>query len=651
MRKTTIPISGLLVALIFCHAIVLRAQDKETNFYGNFSFGYRTVDTSGAYDKYKEHINLEKGVRLFNFNLTYLASNDLKKLFDRVDLNVYNFGGDPFETFGLSIQKYGTYKFQYDRKKSEYFYGDQIGPRGFFDLHSFDFNRVSDSGMFSLTLTKNLNVFLNFDRTTKTGSSVTTFDVNQLEVETDKPLSEKLTEVAFGVDLHVSRYSLIFEERIQDYKNSNSVFLPGYTDGGAGASNPASLDYYRVNQPYDFTSNFHIFRFNARPIDNLLVRGSAQLSKQDTNLTYSEEAGGTDYLDRSFAYAYTGQGKFKREIQLYDLDLTYLLFNKLAVVGAVRYNNFKQDGSLTISGAQESANFGFDTLGIEAGLQYEFASHFTLTAGYRHEERKLDNPGSGEGENGDTESASPDAYFQTVTYAEKTVRNGLFGNLKWDFKNIKLTLDYQHGNYDDPFTLISPTMFDRFRATAKYQLKGFSVSASYLLSKTKNEIPGGVNFRIVYSEDGFSDLWEASNSQFNLRFGYNTAKFNAFVGYSYIDFKSDTDRQVAFNPYWTGPAGTFLWAIHYEGKSTLLDASVAYTLDQNWKIGAYVNSYQNSGFWPIDRTTLKAYIEYTFAGGYITQIGYRYFNFKEKDSGYNDYKANILEFSFGYRWQ
>jgi hypothetical protein len=47
----------------------------------------------------------------------------------------------------------------------------------------------------------------------------------------------------------------------------------------------------------------------------------------------------------------------------------------------------------------------------------------------------------------------------------------------------------------------------------------------------------------------------------------------------------------------------------------------------------------------------KGYIEYTFPGGYITQVGYRYVNFKEKDSGFNDYKANILEFSFGYRWE
>lgn len=633
MRRTTIFVSTLLVALVFSQALVLQAQDKEKTFYGNFMFGYRTVDTSGASDKYKEHINLDKGVRLFNFNLTYIATDDLKKLFDRFTLNVNNFGGDPFETFHLSLQKFGRYKFQYDRKKSEYFYNDlqTIGSVRY-DAHSLDFSRISDSGLFNLTLSNNFSVYINFDHSAKSGTSAATFDINGIEFLMDKPLSEKFTETTVGLDLHVNRYSLVFEEKFQDYKNANSLFLPGYTDGGLAADYPSSLSAFRLNQPYDFKTNVTSFRFNARPFDGLLIRGTAQLSDQDTHLTYSEEAIGTDSLNRDFTTAAAGKGEFNRKIQLYDFDATYLIFNRMAIVGAVRYNTFKQNGSLTTDGDREAADFGFNTLGIEAGLQYEFTSKFVLTAGYRNEQRKLEN-------------------LETVTYEEKTVKNGLFGNLKWDLKNLKMTLDYQHGNYNDPFTLISPTLFDRLRATARYQLKSFSVSASYLMTKTKNDIPGGVNFRIIYSEDGYGDLWKASNNQFNLRLGYNAAKITASVGYSYIDFKSETDRLIAFNPYWTGPAGTFLWSINYEGKSTLLDASFSYALDKGWTIGAFVNSYTNSGFWPIDRTTLKAYIEYTLASGYVTQISYRYVNFKEKDSGFNDYKASILEFSFGYRWE
>ena len=274
MKRTTILVSALLAVLVFSQALALQAQDKEKNFYGNFTFGYRAVDTSGAYDKYREHINLEKGVRLFNFNLTYLATNDLKKLFDRIDMNVYNFGGDPFETFSLSIQKYGTYKFQYRPKEIRLFLRDRPGrarrslrlPQLRFqpDLRQRPVQPDPEQKYQRLSEFRPLSP--------NPASSVTTFDINRLEIEIDKPLSEKLTEVAFGFDLHINRYSLVFEERIQDYKNSNSLFLPGYADGGPGAAYPASLDYFRLNQPYDFKSNFHIFRFNARPLDNLISK-------------------------------------------------------------------------------------------------------------------------------------------------------------------------------------------------------------------------------------------------------------------------------------------------------------------------------------------------------------------------------------------
>ena len=151
MRNTKIIISVLLLALVFAQAPALAAQDKEPRRPSPAISPSATApsSTSGAADKYREHINLDNGVRLFNFNLSYLASGDLKKLFDRIDLNAYNLGGDPYESFGLSIQKFGTYKFQYDHRKSTYFYGDlnETRPGRLFDAARFNFDRVSDTGV------------------------------------------------------------------------------------------------------------------------------------------------------------------------------------------------------------------------------------------------------------------------------------------------------------------------------------------------------------------------------------------------------------------------------------------------------------------------------------------------------------------------
>ncbi|MDH5386704.1 MAG: hypothetical protein OEY18_18540, partial [Candidatus Aminicenantes bacterium] len=192
------------------------------------------------------------------------------------------------------------------------------------------------------------------------------------------------------------------------------------------------------------------------------------------------------------------------------------------------------------------------------------------------------------------------------------------------------------GTYDEPYTLISPTSFHRFRFTAKVRKDNFNFSGSYLWNKSESEV--------------YDDLWNSTKNQLSLRAGYHGKKVQIFGGYSLIDVEHKGDRKVAYPPSWTG-AGTFLWEIFYEGKSNLLDASVSADLANNWRIGGYTNFYWNRGFWEIDRFTLKGYVEYTFSNGFITQLGYRYVDFEESLSGFNDYSASIFEISFGYRWK
>jgi len=253
MRRKNILLPVILSVFVISQKFSLHAENKNKTFYGNFKFGYRIVDTSGADFKYKEDINLDNGVRLFNFSLHYTPEEKFKKLFDRLDINIYNFGGDPFESFRLSIQKYGKYKFQYNRKKAAYFYHDlhETGEGHLYDMHTFNFDRIMDSGLLKIQLGNNINLYMNFDRYTKKGDSVTTFDINRIEFEFDKPISEESREVTIGVDVHLKNYSFIFEEKIQDYENSNSLFLPGYADGGASARYPSSFNYFYLNQPYD----------------------------------------------------------------------------------------------------------------------------------------------------------------------------------------------------------------------------------------------------------------------------------------------------------------------------------------------------------------------------------------------------------------
>ena len=619
MRNKKIFLALTLTVLVFSAALSLQAQEQSKNLYGKFMFGYRFVDTSGTVERFKQDINLDDGLRLFNFNLQITPNETFKSLFDRIDINMYNFGGDPYETFRLAIQKSGKYKFQYDRRKSNYFYSDQheISGGHLYNPFTFNFDRTMDSMLIKLWLHKYVDVYVNFDKYSKKGDSTLTLDINRIEFEFDKPIEENYKQFAIGVDFHLQNFTFVFEERVMDYTNTNSLFLPGAADGGEGAHYPSELNFFNLDQPYDLKTYTHTFKATGRAFDRLFINAFAQISNQDMDLTYSEEADGINYLGKFFTDSHGGKGKFDRNINLFDFDVTYLMFDKLAVVAAFRFNDFEQEGYLTVDGEKEDAMLNYNNKAAEGGLQYQFSPRMVLTAGYRYEIRELDG-------------------IETVTYEEKTVRNGLYGNIKWDIRAFKITADYQFGDYKDPFTLISPTSFHRFRFTAKANVDNFNFSGSFLWNRAKSEV--------------YDERWDSTKNQLNLRIGYNGQKVHVSGGYALIDVEHKGTRNIVYPPTWTGP-GSFPWDILYEGKSNLFDASLSADLANNWALGGYANVYWNRGFWEIDRFTFKAYVEYTFNNGLVSQIGYRYVDFKEKMSGFNDYSANILEISFGYRWK
>jgi hypothetical protein len=623
MRKKHILLTCLGIVLALSSAASLQAQGKFT---GDFLFGFRTVDTSGpgADYKYKEDINLQRGVRLSSFNLSYAPDNGLKKYFDRLDVRLLNLGGDPYESISIGIQKYGRYEMRYDRRKSAYFYQDltQTEYGALYDLHMFDFDRIQDSGSAKIFLAKGIDLFFDFNRYTKKGVSTTSLDVERIEAQFDKPVQEDSREASLGLDFRFGRYSFVLEERFLDYKNENSYFLPGYVDGGPEAEYPSALNYFTMNQPYDLSGNRHSLRFTAQPSRRFLLSGFGQIYNLDEDLTYSESAAGLTYLGRRFEYAQSGSGRFERDINQVGLDLHYLLFSRFSLIAAVRYQNFNQTGDLTIDGETSSQDFGYDTFGTDVGGQYEFSSNLILTLGYRLENRGLDN-------------------LETVDYELDTTKNGAFGNVRWDLSRaLKLTLDYEHSGYQNPYTLISPSSYDRLRLTAKYQAGAFNLSAIYLWNGIKSDI--GTDEVVPF---------KTNRNQFSLRAGYHAEKIKVFAGYTYLQSKRDGERTVEYPPSFSGPGGSFLWDILYEGKGSIFDANLSFDINPALRVGGYALVYSNSGSYEVARTTLKVYLEYNFIGGYVAQAGYRYVNFNEERGGFNDYKANILELSFGYRWK
>jgi len=625
MKRNKITI--LFIAVLICLGMFLtgslRAEEKDQKpaLTGSFSLGYRFVDfgDNSSETKYKEDINLEKGPRLFNFKIQYNPEGILAKYVDSLEIKASNLG-DNFEVIGIEANKYGKYRFSYERKKSNYFYADNLKGG---DYHTFNFDRIHDEGLLKFWLGKCAHFYMSFDRFTKKGESTISQDVERTEFEMDKRIDEKSQEFTFGLDYSSKIFGIVIEDKILEYDNTNSYFLPGYADGGDNASYPSSLLYYRMNQPYDAKGNIFNTKMSFRPFKSLLIRGSAQVVKQDVDILYSEEAEGTDYMGEYFKYAYSGSGRFETKIYTYDTDWTYLLSNKLAVVGSLRYDKFNQKkGEFTIGTTTEDLFLKYETGSFEGGVQYQLSSKLGLTMGYRKEKRDIKTP--------EGEETSEDMNLTTD-------REGFFGNMKWDLtKALSFGFDFQSGTYDHSYTLISPSSFKRYKTMLKFKKNAFYTNLSYLYTKSTSDM-----------ED---QAWESVNKQFSGRMGYHGTTIMAWLGYNTINVTREGTRVIYYPPGWSGPDGTFTWDIMFEGKSKLFDMFLSYNFTKKLAVGGYFQSYKNTGSWELKRSIFKAFLKVETPCGILGELGYRLVDFKESQLGLNNYKANIFEISMGYRW-
>lgn len=607
-----------LVLMFLTGAIsVVQAQDAELdNFSGNLLIGYRFVDVTDSEVKYDQHINLDDGIRLFEFRVDYEPVDDSRDYVDLFSLDIANFGGDPFESLDMTVRKFGKYHFGYHRHKSTYFYEDILAD-GSFDFHLYNFERIQDRGTFSVRVTDAAKLSLGFNRIEKQGESTTTQDIARDEFEFDKMVEQIQDDYRIALDYRFNeKFSVVLEERIREYENANSLFLPGYSDG-EDTEDSAVLYNYVDNGPYDYQSFAHTVRVNASPMDRLNVLALATLENLDLDVDYNATGSGVNYDASPLTIAEEGSGSVTRDIQLYDVDLTFLLNERIALLGGVRYHNFSQDGDMVIDGAKNKGKWEYDILGVNSGLQVQFSPTIVASGGVRYETRGVKITLVEEGE---SEIEEPD----------DTTLLGAFGNLSLSLaKALRVTADYQLGSSDDPFTLTSPTTNHRLRLRTRYNFpSGIAVTGSYQLNKIENDNAG----------------WTADSNQANLQVGYHRDNIDLSAGYGLMTVKREVD-QVLTPSYGSG----FDFPVLYEGKTHLINGQAHVSLNKQFAVGGNVNYFDNKESNPLSRLDLRAFVEMTLVQNYLVKLGLRHVNYEEEE-GLNDYSANIGEVSIGYRW-
>jgi hypothetical protein len=110
---------------------------------GSFEVGYRWIpNISGNLDAYRSVVNLGESPKLLDADFT--LRDPKKRVFDRADVHATSWGGDPYNTLRVDIQKDSWYRLTADYRNIAYFnflpsYADPTISQGLLlDQNSFD---------------------------------------------------------------------------------------------------------------------------------------------------------------------------------------------------------------------------------------------------------------------------------------------------------------------------------------------------------------------------------------------------------------------------------------------------------------------------------------------------------------------------------
>jgi|GEM_PF-945919 len=629
-RKSCLITAPLALALALALTLVAppalaQSGAGEGNVSGGFHIGYRSVDVSGDSNKYQEDVNLEDGPRLFDFSLHYVpaAGNDnaLDGLVDRVDLTADGLGGDPYESLHLNVQRYDRFKLRYTRTSSDYFYQDAFGldPHDG-DFHSWDLRRVRDRANLSVNMTDRATLTFGLNRYTRKGDSVTTLDISREEFELDRPVDESLNDSRIGFQYEWDKVTLLVEERLREFDNDVLTFIPGASTGFEPG--PASLDFFFYAQPYELESQETRVTVVAKPTDRWLIRAAGSMQDYDSDIALSQDAQGVDFRGNPLDVDASGRAKVEGDITMFDLDATYFLSERVALVGSVYSRDREQDGGLVFGegGAPDvigDSVWDITQTGVEAGMQWQATSALELGAGLRWEEREVDH--------GAVEGDDP-----LELHGQTTEQNG--GYVTAGFRpgnGFTLTAEADLGSIDDPFVLTAPTDRLRYRLRAEKRLAGgWSLVGSYVGHDTEN------------NDSGFDSTYDLAN----LRVAYTTPTLDLALGYGFIDIQRSIDQEMSFGD---------VFLIDYDAESDFIDARLRWRPVTDWDLGASVLLYENEGDGPggynVTRDNLRAYAERWFQD-WSLKLAYRNVDFEEQSFGFETYDADVVEAAIGYRW-
>lgn len=385
-----------------------QAVSGEGWLQGSFEVGYRWIpNIDGSFNTYRSVVNLGEGTKLFN--AAFRVNNPSKRFFDHADVNASSWGGDPYNTLRVNVEKQNAYRLTTDYRNIAYFnflpsFANPALNRGvLLDQNSFDTAIRTTAVQLDLLPNKWITPYFGFDRNTQFGRGVTVFhqDINEYPVAS--LYSDQTNNYRGGVRMEMGHYHLTLEQGGTTFKDdqgaSDNLPNPGNRTNaflGTTLALTSMSELYRVRGDSIYTKGL----LAVNPYSWMSVTGEFVYALPHTDVQYDAASSGTFYLQRILQFYSTG-----RDVLTGDANMPHISGNVTVEVRPTRRLRIVQywmtdrlhnaanallAESFLIGGApltdQQIANdrlvMNYSQEQIDA--YYDLTSHLTVRGGYRY---------------------------------------------------------------------------------------------------------------------------------------------------------------------------------------------------------------------------------------------------------------------------
>jgi len=521
------------------------APSTEQWITGSFDFGYRWVgDVRGSLPTYRSIVNLGDGPKLTGLDFT--ITDPKHRLFDRIDARANAWGGDPYNTAHIDVNKRGVYELRGDYRNIAYFnalpsFANPLAPRGF-DERAFDMRRRSGYMDLELFPGKHILPYLVFERNSGYGHGVETWvqDSND-SFAVPMLLRDSTNNYRGGVRLEYNRWHVTLEQGGTTYKDDDQASANGANFGDR--TTPilgGTLVLNTLTQTYGVrgSSVYTKVLATASPFSWLDLNGQFLYSEPKTDARYFDTATGNFALLSSLLL-YSGQynigaSSSNAKHTLVSAGAEIRPFKRLKIIDSFSTNRYNETGAgalteqiLVTPGATFPALVSAlstqqavtnNRQQVEAIL--DVTKKITLRGGYRYEwgdatvrAGTLDQSGS----------LGLGALKRNVGLAGATIR---------PWQKLSLNVDYEGASTDQNYFRTSLYNYQKVRARAKYQASAsLWFQANFGLLDNQNPT-AGIQYDFRSRDNSLAAFWTPGGGK---RISV-MAEYDRSTLYSHIDF-------------------------------------------------------------------------------------------------------------------